>query len=54
MEALLLNSSAVYLKWKPPALQAHNGKSCFSLTSQKIAKFDYFDLTWHFILIANA
>lgn len=26
MEALLLNSSAVYLKWKPPALQAHNGK----------------------------
>lgn len=30
MEALLLNSSAVYLKWKPPALQAHNGKSEFS------------------------
>lgn len=29
MEALLLNSSAVYLKWKPPALQAHNGKSEF-------------------------
>lgn len=26
MEALLLNSSAVYLKWKPPAMQAHNGK----------------------------
>lgn len=26
MEALLLNSSAVYLKWKAPALQAHNGK----------------------------
>lgn len=26
MEALLLNSSAVYLKWKPPSLQTHNGK----------------------------
>lgn len=26
MEALLLNSSAVYLKWKQPAMQAHNGE----------------------------
>ncbi|XP_037047604.1 protein sax-3 [Bradysia coprophila] len=25
MEALLLNSSAVYLKWKQPAMPAHNG-----------------------------
>lgn len=30
MEALLLNSSAVYLKWKQPALQAHNGKCYLS------------------------
>lgn len=25
MEALLLNSSAVYIKWKPPSLESHNG-----------------------------
>lgn len=30
MEALLLNSSAVYLKWKPPTASAQNGNiSCF-------------------------
>lgn len=33
MEALLLNSSAVYLKWKAPALQAHNGKFLFPFAS---------------------
>lgn len=26
MEALLLNSSAVYLKWKAPPEESHNGK----------------------------
>lgn len=26
MEALLLNSSAVYLKWKPPPIESHHGK----------------------------
>jgi hypothetical protein len=25
MEAILLNSSAVYLKWKPPPPNSHNG-----------------------------
>lgn len=25
MEALLLNSSAVYLKWKPPPIESHHG-----------------------------
>lgn len=26
MEALLLNSSAVYLKWKPPPIESHHGE----------------------------
>lgn len=41
MEALLLNSSAVYLKWKQPAMQAHNG--------EWISSFVYFHCVLHLI-----
>lgn len=44
MEALLLNSSAVYLKWKQPALQAHNGKFYLS-TLHNIMNFTMFHAT---------
>lgn len=48
MEALLLNSSAVYLKWKAPALQAHNGKFLFIFIKQ-LPKIDTIDLVYDLI-----